>query len=169
MVYFGERIGQFKNIAELLKSKNPLQTIEKLLEDKAQLEKRIEALEQKEISFAAKQLAQDKEIINGIQFVGKAVDVNSADALKKMCFSLKQELENYVAVLVANIDGKANVAILLDDHVVDTKGLDAGKIIKEHIAGLIKGGGGGQKTLATAGGQDVSQLAQVIEVVKSLL
>ena len=43
------------------------------------------------------------------------------------------------------------------------------KIIKEHIAPLIKGGGGGQKTLATAGGQDISQLEKVIEVVKGLL
>jgi alanyl-tRNA synthetase len=34
---------------------------------------------------------------------------------------------------------------------------------------LIKGGGGGQKTLATAGGQDTSNLHQVIEKVKSLL
>jgi alanyl-tRNA synthetase len=37
------------------------------------------------------------------------------------------------------------------------------------VAGLIKGGGGGQKNLATAGGQDVSNLQQVIEKVKSLL
>jgi len=43
------------------------------------------------------------------------------------------------------------------------------KIIKEQIAPLIKGGGGGQKTLATAGGQDISQLEKVIEVVKGLL
>ena len=44
-----------------------------------------------------------------------------------------------------------------------------GKIIKEYIAPLIKGGGGGQRTLATAGGQDASNLSQVIEKVKSLL
>ncbi len=169
MVYFGEKIAQFKNISELLKSKNPMQIIEKLLEDKALLEKRIEAQEQKEISLAGKQLATEKELINGMQFVGKKVDVNSADALKKLCFSLKQELENYVAVLVADIDGKANVAILIDETIAQEKGLDAGKMIKEHVSGLIKGGGGGQKTLATAGGQDVSQLEKIIESVKSLL
>ena len=47
--------------------------------------------------------------------------------------------------------------------------LDAGKIIKEHVAPLIKGGGGGQKTLATAGGQDAGSLDKVIEKVRSLL
>jgi alanyl-tRNA synthetase len=34
---------------------------------------------------------------------------------------------------------------------------------------LIKGGGGGQKTLATAGGQDASNLSQVIDQVKQSL
>ena len=49
------------------------------------------------------------------------------------------------------------------------KKLDAGKIINEQVKTLIKGGGGGQATLATAGGQDVSRLQDVIESVKSLL
>jgi alanyl-tRNA synthetase len=47
--------------------------------------------------------------------------------------------------------------------------LDAGKIIKETVAPLIKGGGGGQKNLATAGGQDASHLQEVISRVKALL
>jgi hypothetical protein len=33
----------------------------------------------------------------------------------------------------------------------------------------LKGGGGGQKTLATAGGQEAGNLKQVIEEVKKLL
>ncbi len=54
-------------------------------------------------------------------------------------------------------------------NVAAAKNLEAPKIIKEYIAPLIKGGGGGQKTLATAGGQDASKLNEVIEKVKSLL
>ena len=72
-------------------------------------------------------------------------------------------------MLAANVEGKASVAILVDDTIAASKNLEAQKIIKEHVAPLIKGGGGGQKTLATAGGQDASNLQQVIEKVKSLL
>ena len=72
-------------------------------------------------------------------------------------------------MLATNIDGKAQVAVLLDEHFAVSKNLEAPKIIKEHIAPLIKGGGGGQRTLATAGGQDVSNLKLVIEKVKELL
>ena len=58
---------------------------------------------------------------------------------------------------------------MLDEAVATAKNLDAIKIIKEHIAPLIKGGGGGQKTLATAGGQDAGNLHLVIEKVKGFL
>ena len=64
---------------------------------------------------------------------------------------------------------KAFVAIGISDTVVVAKKLDAAKIIKEHVAGLVKGGGGGQANLATAGGQDISNLQAVIEKVRSLL
>ena len=78
-------------------------------------------------------------------------------------------MKNYLIVLTTNLGGKANVAVALDEPLALAKNLDASKIIKEHIAPLIKGGGGGQKTLATAGGQDTSNLQQVIEKVKGLL
>jgi alanyl-tRNA synthetase len=109
------------------------------------------------------------EIINGVTFVGDIIEVSNADALKKLCFELKIKLNDHLAVLCANIDGKAHVAVGISERVVVAKNLDAGKIIKEYVAPLIKGGGGGQKTLATAGGQDVSNLQNVIETVKKLL
>ena len=102
-------------------------------------------------------------------FIGDVIEVSNPDALKKLCYDLKNNLNDYVAVLCANIGGKASVAIGISDTVVAARGLDAGKILKDHVAPLIKGGGGGQKNLATAGGQDVSNLPQVIERVKSLL
>ncbi len=61
-------------------------------------------------------------------------------------------------VLAANIEGKPNVAVMLDESIASSKSLDAPKIIKEYITPLIKGGGGGQKTLATAAGQDAGSL-----------
>ena len=115
------------------------------------------------------ELLQKDEIINGVTFIGDIVEVSNAEALKKLCFDLKNNLNDYVAVLCANIGGKPSVAIGISDTVVAARNLDAGKIIKEQVSSLIKGGGGGQKNLATAGGQDASKLQQVIEKVKSLL
>ena len=93
----------------------------------------------------------------------------NADALKKLCFDFKHHLHDHLVVLCSNIGGKAYVAVSISDTVVAAKKLDAAKIIKEHVSNLIKGGGGGQPGLATAGGQDTSKLKEVIEAVKLLL
>ncbi len=161
---------QIRVIRETLKNPKELsRSIESLLTDNSELKKRIESLEAKQLVVIKNELLQKVEIINGISFLGAVVEVSSADNLKKLCFELKNDLSNYVVILAANVDGKAQVALLLDETVSTEKSLDAPRIIKEHIAGLIKGGGGGQKTLATAGGQDAGNFEQVISKVKALL
>ncbi len=169
MRYFSERLTQYKLINEILKTRDPLKSIEKLMVDKNALEKKLEGLEARHLVQVRNELLQRDEIINGVTFVGDIVEVSNPDALKKLCFDLKNKLNDYVAVVCANIGGKPFVAIGIADTVAAARQLDAGKIIKEHISGIIKGGGGGQKTLATAGGQDASNLQKVIETVKSLL
>ncbi|MGN6568321.1 MAG: alanine--tRNA ligase [Flavipsychrobacter sp.] len=155
--------------AQLKNAKDPLKAIEKLQDEKSALEKHVESLEARQLVGIRNELLAKDEIINQVTFVGSIVNVSSADALKKLCADLKNHLNDHVIALCANIDGKPFVAIGVADSVAAAKGLDAGKIIKEHIAPLIKGGGGGQKTLATAGGQDASKLQEAIEKVKSLL
>ncbi|HMR92629.1 MAG TPA: alanine--tRNA ligase-related protein, partial [Chitinophagaceae bacterium] len=167
--YVGERVKQFKNVAELLKTKDPFKAIEKLIEDKNTLEKKIERLQARQLVGIRNELLTKDEIVNGITYVGDIVEVDNPDALKKLCFDLKNNLNDYVAVLCANIGGKPFVAIGIADTVVAARGLDAGQIIKTTVAPLIKGGGGGQKALATAGGQDAGQLQQVITAVRALL
>jgi alanyl-tRNA synthetase len=168
--YLNEQLNTLSSVKEQLKNPADLnKAVETLTSDNASLRKKLELMEARQLVGIRNVLLQKDEIINGITFIGDIVEVSSADALKKICFDLKNNLNDYLVVLCANIDGKPSVAVGIADNVVAAKGLDAGKIIKEHIAPLIKGGGGGQKTLATAGGQDASNLDKVIEKVKSLL
>ena len=167
--YVNDKLGQIRQAGEMLKAKEPLKAIEKLLEDKAALEKKIERLEARQLVGIRNELLQTDEIINGVTFIGDIIEVDNADALKRLCFDLKNNLHDYLAVLCANIGGKPFVAIGMSETVAVAKNLDAGKIIKEHIAPLIKGGGGGQKTLATAGGQDAGKLQEVITAIKKIL
>lgn len=152
--------------------KNPKdinKSIENLQEENASLKKQLENFENKVLGGIRSELVQKNQVVNGINFIGEIVDVSNAEALKKLCFDLKNDLDNYVVVLGATISGKPSVAVSIDEKLVASKNLDAGKMIKEQIAPIIKGGGGGQKTLATAGGQDASNLQKVIDTIKSLL
>ncbi len=167
--YVSQKLNERKQISELLKTKDPLSAAEKLLADKTTIEKKVEQLESKAIAIIGAELLQQTENINQVNFIGRTIEVSHPDALKKLCAILKNHLKDFVIVLCANIDGKPFVAISIAESIVANKNLDAAQIIKQHLSPIIKGGGGGQKTLATAGGQDASNLQKVIQLVKTLL
>ena len=170
MNWIDEQLQALQEIRLALKNpKEPLKAIEKMQEEKAQVEKHAEMLEARHLVVMRNEVLTKDEIINQVSFIGDIVEVSSPDALKKLCMDVKHHLNDHVVVLGANIGGKPFVAVGVADTVVAAKGLDAGKIIKEQVAPLIKGGGGGQKTLATAGGQDVGGLQKVIEIIRGML
>ncbi|RFS22469.1 alanine--tRNA ligase [Chitinophaga silvatica] len=168
--YINEQLQQLKEIKATLKNpKEPVKTVETLLQDKSSLEKQLEALELEKVRTLANSLRSQAEQINGINFLGKVVHVSNAEGLKQLSIQLKSEIPDHVLIFAANIGGKASVALTIDEKLVADKGWEAPKIIKERIAPLIKGGGGGQKTFATAGGQETDKLDQVVSAIKQLL
>ncbi|MEI6263994.1 MAG: alanine--tRNA ligase [Sphingobacteriia bacterium] len=173
--YLYEQFAGLKEVANLLKTQDPLKAVEKIIAEKQELEKKVESLEAKQLTIIKESLLGERVLFQlsnhqEAYFIGKIVEVSNADHLKKLSFDLKAGLgENYLVVLCANIAGKAAVSILLSDSIVEVKGLEAPKLIKEQVAPLIKGGGGGQKTLATAGGQDASNLQKVIDTIQELI
>jgi alanyl-tRNA synthetase len=168
--YVNEKLALIEILKETLKNpKDIVKSVENLQAENNELKNHLEMMEARQLVGIRNELLQKDEIINGVNFIGDIVEVNNAEALKKLCFDLKNHLRDHIAVLAVNLGGKPFVAVGIAETVAAAKNLDAGKIIKEHIAPLIKGGGGGQKTLATAGGQDASHLRQAIEKVKSLL
>jgi len=71
--------------------------------------------------------------------------------------------------LVGNKDGKVNVLVALSDDLVTAGHYDANKIIKEQIAPIINGGGGGQKFLATASGTGGASVDKLVQHFKEIL
>ena len=168
--YLNEQMDLVSSVKEALKNPKDLRkAIESLQEENNELKKHLESMEARHLVTVRQQILEKDEIIEGVNFVGAIVEVSGVDALKKLCFDLKNSLRDHVAVLCVNVGGKPYVAIGISDTVVAAKGMDAGKLIKELVAPLIKGGGGGQKTMATAGGQDASRLKEVIEEIKRKL
>lgn len=163
-------LAELETIKELVKNtKEPVKAVQQMVADLQSLKKRIESYEALALVGIKKELASKMTLMGDTHFIGATVTVSNPDGLKKLCIELQGSYTNLLVVLAANIEGKAAVAVLVDDSLQTSKGLEAQKIIKDQVAPLIKGGGGGQKGLATAGGQDSSNLTQVIESVKQLL
>lgn len=168
--YIHAELEQLNEVKRLLKNPKELsRAIEQLQGENTEMRKQLDILESRMLQSLVLELIKRKKEIGSVSFIGEKIEVSNADALKKICVDLRARLSDHVVVLVSDINGKASVAIGISDSLVSAKGLDAGKLIKEKVAPLIKGGGGGQKNLATAGGQDVSQLQEVIASIQSSL
>ncbi len=166
--YVDEQLSELNSAKAALKNPKQLsKSIENLLTEQSETKKKLESLEAKLINGLEKELIDDVIVINNISFIGETVELNSADSLKKLSIDLSKKI-NGIVVLCANINSKASVAVSLAESLI-SKGFDANKIIKETVTPLIKGGGGGNKISATAGGQDNSNFSQIIEKIKSLL
>jgi alanyl-tRNA synthetase len=159
-----------QSLREALKNpKDLLKAVEQLQQEQSLLRQKVEQFEQKEIIALRDTLLSKAEKAGTAHFIGAVVEVGQPDALKKLCLELRARVDDQVVVVGALIDGKPFVAVGLSEELSKTRSLDANVIIKTIVAPLIKGGGGGQKTLATAGGQDGTQLEAVIKAVRSLL
>ena len=165
-----KRLSELNDIKEYLRNpKDIRKAILQSLAEKDTLNKLLHKMEARHISELGKELLTNKvEPIGRIKFIGQIVEVINPDSLKKLCLSMKENLENTVLVIASEIASKAHVAVMMDEKIVLSSGLNATTLIKDHIATLIKGGGGGNSTLATAGGQDASKLHEVIQVIRQL-
>ncbi len=144
-------------------------TIAELQASQKELYKKLESQEAQLVNSLVADYANQFEDKNGIAFLGAKVPLNSADNIKKLAQLLSATQSKAVIVLVNEIEGKAAVALAISESLVTEKGWQAPQIIKDKIAPFIKGGGGGQKTLASAGGQDATQLDKVIAAVAGSL
>ena len=168
--FVNSQLTELSKINEQLRQpKDISKAIDNLFEENVQLKRKLESFESRSLNLIVADLKNKVQSHNGIQFIGEVVEAGNADALKKIYFQLKPDFSNHVIVLAAALDGKAAVLIGFSDEVATSRNLDAARLIRDQIAPIIKGGGGGQKTLATAGGPDVSNLSAVIQQIKQQL
>lgn len=159
-----------KKLKEILRNpKDPVKGAETLAQQHAKLEKELQELKKQQIEQLVKELESTAEDINGIRFIGKKLQADAA-MVKDIAYRLKQKVENLFLVIGAedSSNGKATITVMISESLVKAKSLHAGNIVKE-LAREIKGGGGGQPFLATAGGKDASGLDNAIQKAKEFL
>ncbi len=145
--------------------KNPQdfkQALQNLVDEKNHLAKQLEAMQMKQATAMSGELVANALNVNDVYVIIEQLTLPSADALKKLAFDLKNKIDSLFLVIAANIEDKPQIAVMVSEDLISSKGLDAGKIVRE-LAREIKGGGGGQPFFATAGGKDLNGLPVVIQ------
>ncbi len=156
--YISEQLDTLQQISSIIPSKNTVQAVEKLVAENQNLNKEVEKLKQKMLSSISKDLSTSILTDTLPDRLTKRLDGYTVDELKKIAFNLREERAQYLFVLCSENDGKYNVVVLLDEKSQKEHDWDAAVFLRQELAPKIKGGGGGQKTLASgAGKQAISQ------------
>ncbi|KAA9325856.1 alanine--tRNA ligase [Hymenobacter busanensis] len=167
--FVDEQMDLLTQVRELLGNPQHLvTTIQKLADETATLRKQLEQAETQQLGQLKDQLAGQVKALNGVNFLAAKVPARSADALKTLAFGLRQVVENLVLVLGAEVDGKPQLAVMLDDELAKGGKLNATQLIRE-LAKEIQGGGGGQPFFATAGGKNAAGLDAAIGKAEGLV
>lgn len=166
--YLREQEGLLKEIQDLLKNpKDVKKALESLLQERNELRKEVELLHLEKASGVKNELLKQFVPGDGLNILIAQVELPNADSLKKLAYELKNEVANSLIVLAAKIEDKPQVAVILEDSLIASKGLNAGQIVRE-LAKEIQGGGGGQAFFATAGGKDLAGLEKVVAKAKEM-
>lgn len=168
--YVQNQLDLLHDLKEKMKNpKDALKAIDNLLNENADLKKAVERDEKQRASALAEEMVKQAVMVGDILFIGKQIQASNANLLRLIGTDLKLHAKNFLAVIVASIEGKSAIVVAIDEEAQKKRNLDASKIIKSVVAPLIKGGGGGNAGLATAGGQDVSRLKEVLDAVKKVI
>src|SRR5690606_15231396 len=124
--YVHSQLELIKEIRELLRNpKNVKNAIESLVQDKNELKKELESLQLKQTAALKEDLKKTVQQIDGVNMIIQQVSLPNADTLKKLVFELKNELKPLVAVLAADIEGKPQIAVVVEEELVASKSWNA--------------------------------------------
>ena len=166
--FFNEQTATLNEVKALLKNnKDVIKSLSNLVEENNDLQKQLQSL-LKEKAQSIKQTLLSKVIAkNGINVIVEQISFDSAEEIKNILFEIRNQVENCVCVIGAEVKGKPSISVIIDDNLVKEKNLNAGNIIRD-LAKEINGGGGGQPFYAQAGGSKLEGLSSAIEKAKSL-
>ena len=166
--FFNEQTATLNEVKALLKNnKDVIKSLSNLVEENNDLQKQLQSL-LKEKAQSIKQTLLSKVIAkNGINVIIEQISFDSAEEIKNILFEIRNQVENCVCVIGAEIKGKPSISVIIDDNLVKEKNLNAGNIIRD-LAKEINGGGGGQPFYAQAGGSKLEGLSSAIEKAKAL-
>ncbi|KAA0126130.1 alanine--tRNA ligase [Chryseobacterium sp. SN22] len=152
--YFKNLEKQVSELSQLLKSKDVIRSIEKLIEENTSLKSEVEALKKEKAKGEIGEWKGAYEQKGDKLLLVKRTSLD-AGSVKDIVFQLKKEIPTSITVIMSDADGKPMITVGVSD---DLAGIyQAGALIKE-LAKEIQGGGGGNPGFATAGGKNLDGL-----------
>ena len=162
--YFKNLEAQFKEISQLLKSKDLAKSVEKLLEENTALKTEVDHLKKEKAKSEINDWKNNFKESGDKKLLVQKTSLDSA-SVKDLVFQLKKEIENAVIVIISDADSKPMITVGVSTALENT--YHAGNIVKD-LAKEIQGGGGGNPGFATAGGKNLAGIENAFQKALSI-
>jgi alanyl-tRNA synthetase len=148
------------------------QRLDALLQEKRQLEKRLDEAMRGGGGDAVERLVSGATAVDGMRVIATVVSVPDVKSLQALGDAVRERLKTGVAALGATFDdGKSTLLAVVTDDVRD-RGVRADAVIKE-LAAAAGGRGGGKAHMAQAGIPDAARIPEALgrlpDIVRGLL
>ena len=166
--YYIDRSNAFTALQKSLNNaQDPVKAVTSMQEQNSALQKQVAQLLKEKAKNIKGDLKNEVVELNGVHFLTKELDLDAA-GLKDLAFELGGEIDNLFILFGSKANDKALLTCYIDKQLVSSKGLDAGKIVRE-LGKHIQGSGGGQPFFATAGGKKPEGIAIALAQVKDYI
>lgn len=163
--YLDNQIETLNKVKAIVKSGDVVKAVETLTAQNTMLQKKIESMMMAQAVSDARNAYNNATEWNGHKFVFARINVDM-NQMRNIAMALKDVDAEVVAVMGGVFEEKPALCVVLPQSLVDEQKMDAGAIIRT-AAKEIQGGGGGQKTLATAGGKNAAGIDKAMEILKT--
>lgn len=159
--FYAEQEHTLKELKGVLKNpQDILKAVISLQEENTKLKKQVEQLLKAKAKNLKGELKGQIQVINEVSFLAVEVDLD-ANGAKDLAYELGSEYTNLFIVFGSVANDKPMLTCYVSKEIVETKGLNAGQIVRE-LGKYIQGGGGGQAFFATAGGKNPAGMKEAI-------
>lgn len=159
--FYAEQEHTLKELKVVLKNpQDTLKAVVALQDENAKLKKQVEQLLKEKAKNLKGELKGQIQVINEVAFLAVEVDLD-ANGAKDLAYELGSEWTNLYVVFGSIANDKPMLTCYVSKEIVETKGLNAGQIVRE-LGKYIQGGGGGQAFFATAGGKKTEGMKEAI-------
>ncbi|AND63395.1 alanine--tRNA ligase [Flavobacterium covae] len=160
--FFAKQENLITEVKEVLKNpQDIIKSVVSLQDENVKLKKQIEQLLKEKAKNLKGELVSQLQHINGVDFLAVQVDLD-ANGAKDLAYELGQNKDNLFVVLATINEEKPMLTCYISKELVETKGLNAGSVVRE-LGKYIQGGGGGQAFFATAGGKNPTGVQEALE------
>jgi alanyl-tRNA synthetase len=163
LAHFRAREAALAAAAETLKSSPEAvpERVARLQEERREAERKLASLRQAALGGDG-DLLKNRTDVNGTAIVTYRASPVSMEDLRAIGDALRIKLGSGVAVIGAELNGKAAILALVSDDLVEAGTISAVDVVKK-VGAIVGGSGGGKPHLAQAGGKEVGKIDEALE------